>query len=217
MSEMTLEQVRDELRNRTGLWGYTGVPEQCDRLADAIDAHLTRAPEQVTEKDELKKVIAAWDSLRGGVHHPAFIVERWLRDSMALAISEARKSLSAQAASTDIPNGLDELHLKLIEVTEERDSLRKTLSARLAQPVVAKVPDEWRETMQGLVDYMHEAGMPCERAERLLATPTFHGSTDICANCDALMPEGCKGTFKDEQECRLHDAAPTFARKEKAE
>jgi hypothetical protein len=31
------------------------------------------------------------------------------------------------------------------------------------------VPDGWREALQGLVDYMHEAGMPCERAERLLA------------------------------------------------
>jgi len=49
------------------------------------------------------------------------------------------------------------------------------------------------------------------RESMLCAAPT----SDTCANCDALMPEGCKGTFKDEKECRLHDAAPTLAGKEK--
>jgi hypothetical protein len=49
--------------------------------------------------------------------------------------------------------------------------------AQPAQPAQEQpgwnVPDGWRETMQGLVDVMHAAGMPCERAEHLLAaSPT---------------------------------------------
>lgn len=37
------------------------------------------------------------------------------------------------------------------------------------------VPLEWREALQQLVDFMHEAGMPCQRAEKLLAAPTLAG------------------------------------------
>ena len=48
MSEMTLERVRDILRN-AGRFDIYGTNEQACDLADAIDAHLTRAPVQVTD------------------------------------------------------------------------------------------------------------------------------------------------------------------------
>jgi len=57
---MSLEQVRDELHKEAcnERPGYQGGGKWLDRLADAIDAHLTRAPVQVTDEDvELYKKI----------------------------------------------------------------------------------------------------------------------------------------------------------------
>ena len=60
MSEMTLEQVRDELRKEAGneRLGYQGGGKWLDKLADAIDAHLTRASVQVTDADVSRACIA---------------------------------------------------------------------------------------------------------------------------------------------------------------
>jgi len=58
MSEITLEQVRDELRSmsmeKSGDMQFS--PYECQMFADAIDAHLTRAPVQVT--DEIARDVA---------------------------------------------------------------------------------------------------------------------------------------------------------------
>lgn len=51
------------------------------------------------------------------------------------------------------------------------------------------IEDDWPE-------YLPTAGALLARINRELA--------EICPNCDCELPEGCRGTFKQEQACALH-------------
>lgn len=57
----------------------------------------------MTEKQALKKIVAAWESLPEGNHSPR-VVERWMREKMKPAIDTCRDVLSPQG-SEDTSNG----------------------------------------------------------------------------------------------------------------
>ncbi|NII73206.1 hypothetical protein FHW84_001775 [Dyella sp. SG562] len=121
MSEMTLEQIRDELRNSVSLVHKPSF-SRLDELADAIDAHLTSAPVQMT-------------------------------DGMVYA-SDVMAALRQVADFVFVHQGweLSNIHLWIEE------SFGESLSARMAQPMAAKVPEELPRNGVTVREHEYNAG-----------------------------------------------------------
>lgn len=276
MSEMTLEQAKQEMlllverSRRAGfmhMWGWIR----------AIDAHLTRAPVQVTDEDVTRACIAYNKKLgEQGEHvkpsnyatpyfmraalesallaqpvvdNEGFVGRAYHAEGIRLATEELLSRPTPQAAqggevqgdAAAVVSGSDtvlgcesrSLHwlikdpysiqpgTKLYTHPAERAAVPASVQRAIERCLLSE------ESFADLIDKENPGDNYASLLVRediqivrdwLSAAPTLaNTSFEICANCDAPMPGGCKGIFKDEQECRLHKGNSTLAGEDNAE
>lgn len=130
MSEMTLEQVRDELRCLYNTSIRPAWPS-LEAWADAIDAHLTRSPVQVTDEDTERLIdigVSAFDRMK------TFDMERRLHYAIGASVKETIESLSARlaqpvvAVQEELDAAKDEVHDLSVELERTRQERDKALA-----------------------------------------------------------------------------------------
>lgn len=119
MSEMTLEQIRDELRNSVSLVHKPSF-SRLDELADAIDAHLTHDPVQVTDEDVERAMRVHDEHRKNG--HPMY---------RAAAMRAALESLSARPAHSVVAKVPNE---GFVGRAYHAEGIRLATEALLSQP-----------------------------------------------------------------------------------
>lgn len=89
-------------------------------------------------------------------------------------------------------------------MTHSVDPIREQLAEALRNLLI----DERMVQAMARHGYLDDAAIAVKAHDAQASSPSI--GKQICANCDAEMPKGCGGTFKDEKECAIN-GGPTYA------